>query len=277
MKTNSKILGRFVALFCLIITLTSATQIFAQEPIRVELTSRTYSEKADLDRMVKKELGDKYSLADWNDLKSIRNIYEWIKDAHIKNGWTFMVTKDGQSTTKGNRQYFVYYSANGTTPPGFEHNGVYDKIGNKLYLGAWYNLNAHILVVKNQYHDRDNHRGGNDCENFIVTSETYSEKDNLGKEVKRELGHDFSIADWNDLKSIRNIHAWIECMGLKRDQSFMITKDGAFKYSGKRQYFVLFSPGGAPSAFLVHDKIDNKLFLGSWFGENRNILAKKNR
>ncbi len=113
------------------------------------------------------------------------------------------------------------------------------------------------------------------CNNLNLTTDTYSERNNLASSVQRDLGRDYSVADWNDLKAIRNIDAWISCMGLQPGESFMVTLNGNPRLNnGTRQFFVRYAPGGVSSSFAVHERIDNKLFLGSWHGLNLKILGK---
>jgi len=113
-----------------------------------------------------------------------------------------------------------------------------------------------------------------DCRNMMLTSGSYSETVNFQNVIRRDLGGNYTMADWNDLKRIPNIDVWISCMQLRREQSFMVTRNGNPIFSGKRQYNVQYFPTGRiPAGFLIHDKIDNKLFLGSWYGLNTNILA----
>jgi len=115
-----------------------------------------------------------------------------------------------------------------------------------------------------------------ECRNMVLTSNTYSENVNFQNVIRHDLGGNYAMADWNDLKAIPNIDAWIACMGLHREQSFMVTRNGNPVFSGKRQYNVQYFPSGrVPAGFLIHDKIGNKLFLGSWYGLNTNILAIK--
>ena len=115
-----------------------------------------------------------------------------------------------------------------------------------------------------------------ECQYLSLSSGSYSETDNLNNIVVREFGNNYSIADWNDLKSISNINAWLSCMGFEKGQTFMVTRNGNYNWSGKRQYYVTYSPTGKPySNFKVHDQIGNELFLGSWYGLNQKILAKK--
>ena len=115
------------------------------------------------------------------------------------------------------------------------------------------------------------------CDNLGLSSGQHSEKENLAEKIRIEFGNNYTVADWADLKSIQNIDLWISCMGLKKGQTFMVTKNGNFKTDGTRQYYVHYSPSGLPySGFEVHDQISNKLFLGSWYGLNQNILFKTN-
>ncbi len=118
--------------------------------------------------------------------------------------------------------------------------------------------------------------GSKACSNLLLTSNSYSETSSLSREVNRELGTGYDLADWNDLKSIRDIDAWIACMGLQNDQSFMVTMNGNYRFgNSNRQYFVRYAPGGVPSSFAVHDRIADKLFLGSWHGLRQKVLVKK--
>jgi hypothetical protein len=117
---------------------------------------------------------------------------------------------------------------------------------------------------------------GQECNDFKHTINSYTETDNLNSKIISEFGSSYSIADWNDLKAISDINAWISCMGLTNNEAFMVTKNSSYFYNnGNRQYFVqYFSNGSAPGSFLVHDKIGNYLYLGSWYGLNNTILAK---
>lgn len=137
---------------------------------------------------------------------------------------------------------------------------------------------------KNDNHGRygndDDKRDIKDVRNLKLTFKRFSEEGDryLKEAIRREYHGDCEIADWNDLKAIRNIDAWISSMKLRRGQTFMLTKSGRFTYGGNRQYFALYSPyGKLPTGFLIHDKIANKLFLGSWYGEPRQVLVKDRR
>lgn len=233
------------------------------------LTSGIYSEKEDLVRAVDREFGRGYAIADWKDLKAISNINAWISGMRLQHGQTFFITYNGKFIYSGQRQYFVYYSTTGRAPQGFL---VHDKISNKLFLGSWYGERRSILVIDKGgpgRHDQDRFE-----ERFRLTSRTYSEREDLFRAVEREFGRDWTIADWEDLKDIPNIEAWIQAMGLRNEQSFYVTRNGKLFYSGNRQYNVqYFASGRIPSNYLVHDKIGSKLVLGSWYNLNHPILA----
>lgn len=115
------------------------------------------------------------------------------------------------------------------------------------------------------------------CLDIQLTTNSYSETSNLDTNIKNDLGNNFELADWNDLKSITDIDDWIICMNLQHDDSFLIKREGKqFYNSGNRHYYVHYSTDGLPySGFLVHEKINDKLFLGSWYGLNMKVLGKK--
>ena len=113
------------------------------------------------------------------------------------------------------------------------------------------------------------------CKKLKLTSSKYDSSKDLVDIVKDKLGNNYTIADWNDLKAISDIDSWISCMGLEPNQTFIVTKNGNFKWSGDRQYFVKYAPDGNPGDnWAPHGQIADKLFLGSWYVTNH-ILAKK--
>jgi hypothetical protein len=243
---------------------------------RFQLTSRTFSEKDDLNRAVERELGRDFAIADWEDLKAIPNIDAWISAMRLRNEQSFFVTRNGQFIYSGKRQYNVQYFASGHIPANYL---VHDQIAGKLVLGSWYDLNEPILAIRkspqgpgsimNESHDYD----------FLkLTMNRFSETQNLAEVVRQEFDRKCQVADWTDLKAISNIDAWIAFHKLREDQTFFVTRNGKFIFSGNRQYFVYYSPSGKlPYGFLAHDQIGNRLFLGSWYGEKRQILVRDYR
>lgn len=260
------------------------------------LTSGTYSEKADLNRAVLNEFGPGFAVADWNDLKAIPNIDAWIAWMRLRNGQTFMVQVNGKFRYSGDRQYFVHFSTTGKPPAGFL---VHDKISNKLFLGSWFGEKRNILVIKKGGRDYPAHhpapvpppppgqgspkpgpivKAPYNYDFIKLTFNKFSETQNLEEVVRKQYAGKCRVADWNDLKSIPDIRAWISFRRLQPGQTFFVTRDGKFTRSGKRQYFVYYSPTGRlPQGFLAHDQIGNQLFLGSWNGEKRQILVKEYR
>jgi len=107
-------------------------------------TNGTYSETDNLIEALQGEFGTTYTIGDWNHLKAIANIDEWISCMELEEDVSFMLTRNGSYTYSGNRQYFVRYSTDGVGSGWLIH----DQIGN-LYLGSWYGLNYKILCVKN--------------------------------------------------------------------------------------------------------------------------------
>jgi hypothetical protein len=227
------------------------------------LTSDSYSDSEDLITAIHGELGSNYTIADWNDLKALSDIDAWISCMDLAENASFMVTRNGEYLYSGNRQYFVRHYPDGNVPGGWL---VHDQIGNKLFLGSWYDINCKILAKQTC--------SSVECSTLKLTCDTYSDTDNLIGAIQSELGTNYTIADWNNLKALPDINAWISCMNLEDNASFMVTRNGEYLYSGNRQYFVRHYPdGNVPGGWLVHDQIGNKLFLGSWYDINCKILA----
>ena len=246
--------------------------------LNMELTSGTYSETFNMRDVVRQEFGGNASPVDWNDLKAIPNIDSWIACIGLQNEQSFLVTRNGSPIYSGRRHYIAQYFASGRAPANFL---IHDQIANRLFLGSWYDVKLNILAIKNEAPNNDAYR--NDpprheaqiWESTKLTINSYSEKQNLANAVDQEFRGKAEIADWNDLRVIDNVDAWALRVRLRPNDTFFVTRDGKFTFGSNRQFFVLYSPSGRlPAGFMVHDKIANKLFLGSWYGENRPILVK---
>jgi PKD repeat protein len=116
---------------------------------------------------------------------------------------------------------------------------------------------------------------------FALTSGTYKDTDELEEAVKYELGDNYTVADWNDLKEYAQTHdieQWANQIGLSGN-----TKTAWIKWNGaefwentSRHFFIERHDHQTPVFFLVHDDIDNNFIdLGSWYGMKVKILAKK--
>jgi len=113
-----------------------------------KITSGKYSEKENLDQMIRKEFGEEYRLADWNDILTFsNNIEEWADSVgFVESGEknALLISNDGYRIWLG-RQYFIS-RFNHSKPEHFlEHNAIDN---NFVCLGSWYGLNRHILAVK---------------------------------------------------------------------------------------------------------------------------------
>ena len=109
----------------------------------MKMTAGKFSETQNLPSVVRNEFSGKCTIADWNDLKGIQNIDQWISCMNLQSNQTFFVTKDGKSIFSSNRQYFILYVSNGQIPAGFL---AHDRIGRNLILGSWYGERRQILV-----------------------------------------------------------------------------------------------------------------------------------
>ena len=124
--------------------------------------------------------------------------------------------------------------------------------------------------------------GASFYDGFAITANTYFETDDLDQAVKNELGNNYKIADWNELKAYavtHDIEKWANNIGLSGNTiSLWVVKDGAdfWDFDNTRHYFIERHDHNPPDFFLIHDDIDNNFIdLGSWYGMNIKILAKK--
>jgi len=125
-----------------------------------------------------------------------------------------------------------------------------------------------------------------DISNFEMTTNKYSETENLEQAVTSEFDSSYRIADWNDIVSYYNQGNSVEDFKTKfspisgTDSSFsdgLITYNGNHWWSSSRHYFYSISrrPGQTPrDGYLSHENIDNHTFdLGSWYDISKNILV----
>lgn len=110
----------------------------------MSITIGKYKETDDLNAKIKNDLGNSYSIADWNDLKNISDLDSWVNCMNLNHDDGFMLTRDGNYFHSGSRQYYVHYSTDGVPYSSF---AVHDKVGN-FYLGSWYGLTMNVLAKK---------------------------------------------------------------------------------------------------------------------------------
>ncbi|MFB6320849.1 T9SS type A sorting domain-containing protein [Saccharicrinis sp. FJH54] len=129
------------------------------------------------------------------------------------------------------------------------------------------------------------HLYSNECEKFKLTTETYTAIEfwNINEFVV--YGENYTVADWNDLKNLdwlspSDCLEWINCMGIKENQTFIVTYDGKDTYSGSgianQQYFVKYSKDYPPiPGKFPHGQLQNLyLFSGYPLPDSTRILTK---
>jgi hypothetical protein len=111
------------------------------------ITSGTYNEKENLDTMIRKEFGDQYRLADWNDvLQFSENIEEWADRVGLAESEenSLLISNHGYRIWLG-RQYFIS-RFNHNKP---DHYLAFDSINDEfICLGSWFGLDRHVLAIK---------------------------------------------------------------------------------------------------------------------------------
>ncbi len=112
-----------------------------------KITSEKYNEKEDLDQMIRKEFGDKYRLADWNEiLKLSTNIEEWADSIGLLEGEenSLLISNDGYKIWLG-RQYYISRFNHNKQKNYLAHDSIEDDL---VCLGSWFGLKKHVLAVR---------------------------------------------------------------------------------------------------------------------------------
>ena len=112
-----------------------------------KITSGKHNEKEDLDQMIRKEFGDDYRLADWNDiLKFNKNIEEWADSIGLAEGEenSLLISNDGYRIWLS-RQYYISRFNHKKTRDYLAHGSINDDF---VCLGSWLGLNKHVLAVR---------------------------------------------------------------------------------------------------------------------------------
>jgi len=253
-----KIIIVLMMLFCSMIT---GAQDNSYELFRI--TENFYSETDDLEQAVTDEFGDKYQMADWNDILQFGEvIFNWVECMPLTDELAVFVTWDGQHWWDGtNRHFYFQFFEDQEPTAGFL---AHDEVGdNLLCLGSWYDVNMPILCKLKD-------------EVFKVTANTYGETEDLDQAIVSEMGENYTLADWSDIKDYENnIFCWATFMNLIDDAAFLITRDGTHFWEGSRHYFVQYFADHQPDpTFLVHEEVGNNfLCLGSWYDLNMHILG----
>ena len=111
---------------------------------------------------------------------------------------------------------------------------------------------------------------------FKITSGKHNEKEDLDQIIRIEFGDHYRLADWNEILTFStNIEEWADSLGLVEgeENALLISNDGYRIWLG-RQYYVSRFNHNKPGNYLAHDAIDDDLVcLGSWFGQNKYLLA----
>lgn len=115
---------------------------------RFRMTSKTYSEKEDLNQAVFTEFGNEYRMADWSDLLLMHNVIEeLVRDMNMDSGGkrSVLITYYQKQFYSSNRHYFAAYH-NHKKPPNFMAHKNIDNY--YISLGSWHGLNYYILCIR---------------------------------------------------------------------------------------------------------------------------------
>ncbi len=111
-----------------------------------KLSSKTYSEKIDLDSAVLADYGDEYRMVDWlYDIKQTNEISAFCESVGIQKGNHYFVKYAGERFFSSTRHYFAS-RFDGEIPCGYLAHDNIDVY--YLCLGSWFDQNLQIILVK---------------------------------------------------------------------------------------------------------------------------------
>ena len=109
------------------------------------LTRGSYSEKADLEQLLRENYGAGAAMVDWDQFKrrvAAGEVAAFCERIGLDEGRGMFVTRAGKRFWGGQRHYFVGRYTNGA-PANFL---VHDSHGG-LYLGSWYDMKLPVLYT----------------------------------------------------------------------------------------------------------------------------------
>lgn len=107
---------------------------------------------------------------------------------------------------------------------------------------------------------------------FRITHNKYLCTVDLKQAVENDVGDEWTVADWEDLKKVSPRE--FSKIKMHKGDEFLLLKNGQKYYSGNRHYFVAKHQGDIPGGFFKHDQIgDNYFTLGSWHNITMRILC----
>ncbi len=112
-----------------------------------KITSGKYNEKENLDRMIQKEFGERYRLADWNDILTFStNIEVWADSLGLDGGEenSLLISNDGYRIWNG-RQFYISRFNHNKPSQYLAHDAIDDDL---VCLGSWFGLSYHVLAVE---------------------------------------------------------------------------------------------------------------------------------
>ena len=113
---------------------------------------------------------------------------------------------------------------------------------------------------------------------FTLTQGKYGDKENVAEIIKKEVGDNYKLADWQDLLAHKaEIIEFIKEVGMLEGAEYSVkvsNKGECFLGGTRRHYFISRLNHNKPGYYLAHDHIDNNLIaLGSWHDQKYPFLC----
>ena len=111
---------------------------------------------------------------------------------------------------------------------------------------------------------------------FQVTSDSVNIRENLDAVCRQQFGHQFRLADWNDIKN--QFRMRVDPDRILEDGSALVSRNGQRFWSKERHYIITRANHRPDPGYLAHDSLDNRLFdLGSYYPSYRVLCFQEHQ
>jgi hypothetical protein len=113
---------------------------------------------------------------------------------------------------------------------------------------------------------------------FKLTTEKFTEAEDIEAACVQEFGRNWRTADWNDIvdyyQAVGSLETFVSALGLIKTSDYLLTNNGEFWFSEERQYFIELHIHNLPPGFFSHADVDDHYIdLGSWYGIEAKVLC----
>jgi hypothetical protein len=110
---------------------------------------------------------------------------------------------------------------------------------------------------------------------YALTQGKYGEQQ-VEAGILAEFGQGAELADFSEIKALftSDIRAFLDRAGVQAHEDVWVQYDGDAYFGGQRHYFMERVSGAGSEGFLIHDRVGDEVWLGSWYGMQIRALVK---